>query len=105
MVNNITNNTISELSAKKSLNTMNKIKDAEIIKQKKQIPKQKELLNLFNNLLDTILTEKTLESESQEDKNENDKTLMLSKDEDENAKNKKNSTNNKEYENENMFLE
>ena len=30
---------------------------------------------------------------------------MLSKDEDENAKNKKNSTNNKEYENENMFLE
>ena len=32
LVNNITNNTISELSAKKSLNTMDKIKDAEIIK-------------------------------------------------------------------------
>ena len=32
LVNNITNNTISELSAKKGLNTMNKIKDAEIIK-------------------------------------------------------------------------
>ena len=31
LVNNIRNNTISEISAKKSLNTLNKIKDAEII--------------------------------------------------------------------------
>ena len=46
-------------------------------------PKQKELLNLFNDLLDTILTDKTLNSESQEDENENDKTLMSSKDENE----------------------
>ena len=83
MVNNIRNNTVSEISAKKDLNTLNEIKNAEIIKYKKPTPKHKELLNLFNDLLDTILTDKTLESESQEDKNENenDKTLMSSKDE------------------------
>ena len=42
---------------KKRLNTLNKIKDAEIIKHKKHTPKHKELLNLFNDLLDTILTD------------------------------------------------
>ena len=31
-----------------------------MIKYKKRNPKQKELLNLFNNLLDVILTDKTL---------------------------------------------
>ena len=97
LVNNIRNNTISEISAKKGLNTLNEIKDEEIIKYKKHTPKHKELLNLFNDLLDTILIDKTLESESQEDKNENknenDKTLMSSKDEKKNAKYKKTSTN------------
>ena len=73
MVNDIRNNTISEISAKKDLNTLNEIKNAEIIKYKKPTPKHKELLNLFNDLLDTILADKTLESESQEDKNENKK--------------------------------
>ena len=73
LVNNIRNNTISEISAKKGLNKLNKIKNAGIIKYKKRTPKQKELLNLFNDLLDTILTDKILESESQEDKNENEK--------------------------------
>ena len=34
LVNNIRNNTISGISAKKSLNTLNEIKDAEIIKYK-----------------------------------------------------------------------
>ena len=70
MVNNIRNNTISETDAKKDLNTLNKIKNAEMIKYKKHTPGHKELLNLFNDLLDIILTDKTLESESQEDKNE-----------------------------------
>ena len=73
MVNNIRNNTISEISAKKGLNTLNEIKNAEIIKYKRRTPKQKELLNLFNDLLDTILTDKILKSESQEDENENEK--------------------------------
>ena len=53
---------------KKGLNTLGEIKNAEIIKFKKCTPKHKELLNLFNNLLDTILIDKTLESESQKDK-------------------------------------
>ena len=52
MVNNI-KNTISEIPAKKGLNTLNKIKNTEIIKKRRYTPKQKELLNLFNDLLDT----------------------------------------------------
>ena len=53
MVNHIKNDTISETPAKKSLNTLNEIKNAEIIKKRRYTPKQKELLNLFNDLLDT----------------------------------------------------
>ena len=79
LVNNIRNNTISEIAAKKGLNTLNKIKNTEIIKKRRYNSKQKELLNLFNDLLDTILTDKTLKSKSQEDN-----TLMSSKDDDEN---------------------
>ena len=60
---------------KKGLNTLNELKNAGIIKYKKRTPKQKELLDLFNNLLDTILTDKTLKSKSQKDN-----TLMSSKD-------------------------
>ena len=71
MVNNIKNNTISEIDAKKDLNTLNEIKNAEITKYKKGTPGHKDLLNLFDHLLDVILIGKTLESESQEDKNEN----------------------------------
>ena len=70
MVNNIKNNTISEISATKCLNTSNEIKNAEIIKYKRHTPGQKELLNLFNDLLDTILTNKILKLESQENENE-----------------------------------
>ena len=63
----IINNTISEISAKKGLNTLNEIKNTEIIKHKRYIPKQKELLNLLDDLLDAILTDKTLKSKSQKD--------------------------------------
>ena len=95
LVNNITNNTINELSAKKSLNKLNKLKNSGITKQKKRTPKQKELLNLFNDLLDTILTDKTLKSESQEDENvnvnknvnENDEILMSSNEDDDENEN------------------
>ena len=73
MVNNIKDNTISEIDAKKLLNALNEIKKAEIIKYKKRTPGHKKLLNLFNDLSDIILTDKTLESESQEDKNEKKK--------------------------------
>ena len=84
MVNNIRENTISEISAKKGINTLNKIKDAEIIKYKTRTPKQKELLNLFNDLLDTILTDETLKWKCQKVQ-----TLMSSKDEKENENEKK----------------
>ena len=47
MVNKITNNTISEISAKKDLNALNELKNLEIIKYKKRTSKKKELLNLM----------------------------------------------------------
>ena len=72
LVNNIKNNTISEIDAKKDLNSLNEIKNAEIIKYKRPTPKQKELLNLFNDLLDTILTDKSLMSSKDENENESE---------------------------------
>ena len=98
LVDNIKNNTISEIHAKKDLNTLNEIKNAEIIKYKRRTPKQKELLSLFNDLLDTILTDKTIKSKSQkgntlmlskgDNDNENDKTLMSPTDNDHNEHDK-----------------
>ena len=72
-MNNIRNNAINDIPAKECLNILNKIKNAEIIKCKKHTLKQKELLNLFKDLLDTILTDEILKSKSQKDK-----TLMSS---------------------------
>ena len=102
LVNNIKNNTISEISAKKGLNTLNEIKNAEIIKYKKRTPGHKELLNLFNDLLDIILTDKTLESESQEDKNKNENEKVESrKEENEKVESRKEENKDEDYENEN----
>ena len=56
LVNNVNKNKISEILTRKHLNALNEIKKAEI-KIKRLISKQKELLHLFNNLLDAILTE------------------------------------------------
>ena len=64
----IRNNTISEIPAKEGLNVLNKIKNAEIIKKRRYTSKQKEILNLFNDLLDTILIDKTLKLKSQKTK-------------------------------------
>ena len=61
LVINIRNNTMSQIHAKKDLNILNEIKNAKIIKKKRYTSKQKELLNLFNDLLlEAILTNKTL---------------------------------------------
>ena len=74
MVNNIRNNTISEIDAKKGLNKLNEIKNIEIIKYKKCTTKNKTLLNLFNNLSDIIITGETLKSqENENEKVENEK--------------------------------
>ena len=58
---------------KKTLNALNEIKKAEI-KNKRLIPKQQHLLNFFDNLLDTILTENNNNNNSNNnnDNNEND---------------------------------
>ena len=45
LVNNIKNNTNSEIPAKKGLNTLNEIKNAKMIKKRRYTPKQKELLD------------------------------------------------------------
>ena len=125
LVNNIRKNTISEIDAKKSLNILNEIKNAEIIKYKRHTPKQKELLNLFNDLLDTILTDKKLKSKSQNDKtlmssneddnndkilmssnenNNNDKTLMSSNEDNENGKTLMSSTDDDDNENDKTLI-
>ena len=57
MVNKIRNNTISEIDAKKDLNALKEIKNAEKIKYKKHTPGHIKLITLFD-LLDTILTGK-----------------------------------------------
>ena len=88
MVNNIRNNTISEIDAKKDLNALNEIKKAEIIKYKKHTPGHKKLLNLFDGLSDIILTDKTLESqenekvESKKEENKDDEYENENEDED-----------------------
>ena len=94
MVNNIRNNSISEIDAKKDLNTLNKIKNAEIIKYRKRTLGHKEILNLFNDLLDIILTDKTLMSS----KEENEK---LNENENVNENENENDENENENENEN----
>ena len=66
LVNNIKDNTISEIDAKKDLNALNEKKKAEIITYKKHTPGHKKLLNLFDDLSDTILTDKTSESQENE---------------------------------------
>ena len=75
LVNNIKDNTISEIDAKKRLNTLSKIKNSEI-KYKRFIPGQKELSNLFDDLSDIVLTDETLisskdENEKLKEENEN----------------------------------
>ena len=77
LVDNINKNTVSQILARKTLNALNEIKKAEI-KNKRLISGQKKLLNFFNNLLDTILTENNNnnnnnnEEDGNEDENEDD---------------------------------
>ena len=92
MVNNIKDNTISEINAKIRLSTLNKIKNSET-KQKRLIPGQKELLNLFN---DIISTDKTLiSSKDENEKLKEEKKSEKLKEEKENEKLKKEKENEK----------
>ena len=65
LLDNIKDNTVSKIDTKKCLNTLNIIKNSEI-KHKRLISGQKELLNLFDDLSDIILTDKTLVSSKDE---------------------------------------
>ena len=65
LVNDIKHIRISEIDAKKRLSTLNIIKNSEI-KHKRLIPGQKELLDLFKDLSEIILTDKTLMSSKHE---------------------------------------
>ena len=112
MINNIKYNTISEIDAKKDLNKLNEIKDVGIIKYKKRTPGHKILLNLFNNLSDIILTDKTLESESQKFENENEKVesrkeenkkVESRKEENEKVESRKKENEDEDYENETEY--
>ena len=101
LVNNIKDNAISKRDAKKRLNTVNIIKNSEI-KHRRLISGEKELLNLFDDLSDIILTDKTLISSKDEDeklKEEKEKSKEENKDENENQ-NEDENENEDDYENE-----
>ena len=78
MINNIKNNTINELLAKENLNILNELKKAEI-KTKRVSSSQKELINFFNNLLDTILIENNNNNNNDDDdeNDENDENMRM----------------------------
>ena len=100
LVNNIRNNTISEIDVKKDLNKLNEIKNAETIKYTKHNPGYKKLLNFFNDLLNIILTDKSLELGNQENKNESEQVESRKEEiEDEDYENQN------EYENEDKYYE
>ena len=94
-VNNIKDNTISEIDAKQRLNTLNIIKNSEI-KHRRLIPGQKELLNLLDYLPDKILTDKTLMSSKDENKKLKEEKLK-----EENENENENEDDENKYENEN----
>ena len=67
MINDITNNTISEAFAKQKLNAPNEIKKAET-KNKRLINGQKILLNLFNDLIEASFNNNKIVNEDNNDK-------------------------------------
>ena len=103
MVNNIKDNTISEIDAKKRLNTLNIIRNSER-KYKRLIPGQKELLNLFDDFSDIIVTDKTLVSSKEENEKLKEENKNENEDENENEDDENKYVNEDEvdcYENEN----
>ena len=89
MVNNIKNNTISETDAKKLLNGLDEIKEAEIIKYKKRTRGHIELLNLFDDLSNIILKLESKEDKNKEKENEDE---YKNKNKDDKNKNKDDET-------------
>ena len=98
MVNNIKNNTIRETLAKQHLNALNEIKKEEI-KNKRLINGQKELLNLFDDLL-TTLSNSNNKNNNNNDNNSNNKNNNSNSENDSENKNKNKNDNENENENE-----
>ena len=69
LINNINNNTISEILAREKLNKLNEIKKVEI-KGKRLINGQKELLTIFNMLLNATFTEDNNHNDNHNDDND-----------------------------------
>ena len=70
LINNIKNHTVSEILARKNINALNELKNADI-KNKRLSSSQKELLSSFNNLLDTVLIENDSNSNNSNNINNN----------------------------------
>ena len=103
LVNNIKDNKISEIDAKKRLNTLNIIKNSEI-KHKRLILGQKELLNFFDNLSDIILNNKTLMSSKEENEKLKEEKVKNKKDENEDDENE-NENDDYDYEDEDDYYD
>ena len=97
LLNNINNNTISEVDAKQKLNVLDEIKKAEI-KNKCLITSQKKLLKLFDELIETIFNNnKSMNEDDNVSVNESDNVSVNENDND--NKNESESENDNESEN------
>ena len=81
LLNNINNNTISEADAKQKLNVLDEIKKAEI-KNKCLITSQKKLLKLFDELIETIFNNKSMDEDDNVSVNESDNVSVNENDND-----------------------
>ena len=79
MINNIKNNTISEVLAKQKLNALNEIKKAET-KKKGLINGQKILLNLFDDLVEAIFNNNKIVNEDNNKIVNEDNNKIVNKD-------------------------
>ena len=95
MVNKIRNNTISEIDAKKDLNALKEIKNAEKIKYKKHTPGHYKINNFIRFIRYNFNWQK-LKSESQENENEKVKSK---KEENEKVESRKEENKDEDYEN------
>ena len=101
MADSINKNRISEILARKNLNALNELKNTEI-KNKRLISRQKELLNLFSNLLDAISTEnKNNNNNTNNNSNNNNSSSSTTINNNNNNENGRESENENENESEN----
>ena len=101
LVNNTENNTISEIDAKNDLKRLFKIKNTKLKKYKIHTSTQKKLLNLFDDLLKTIL----INNDNDNDNDNNDNDNNDNNDNENKNKNKNENKNNNMKKNINNWLD